>query len=226
MLNPSNKSLCKTIADYGYKLSDLELQLTNKRDELFEEMVIYETEKLFYQKAAYDWKKIWIRYFKCLKDPTLDNCPVSYSEISYQFSQLNDTYISYRKATKAYKTTSEEIIPEVNDIYNELKNQTGHNFDLLLDTIDDYPTIPYEVKNVIVSLGIEIKALKDSISINNTSIAELTAFIEINNPNIQERISYFDSLDININKVHSDSVNCMANCFFKRQVNCSSKCTK
>ncbi|MEW5820964.1 MAG: hypothetical protein AB1782_12300, partial [Cyanobacteriota bacterium] len=183
-------------------------------------------EKLFYQKAAIDWKNVWVKYFKCLKNPDFEGCPVGYADISYTFSHLNNTYINYRKATESYKSISKKLIPEVNSLYKELKDNTGHNFDLLLDTVDDYQTIPFETRSFIVSLGIEIKALKDSIEINNVTLTELTSFIEVNNPNIKESVSYFDSINININTVNSESVNCMVNCYFKGDTNCSDICTK
>lgn len=221
-----NKSMYHTLAQYGLKLSELEAKLAVMRDSIFEAMINYEADKLYYQQSSLRWKQIWIQYFKCLKYPDDKECPVRYIDMSNTFTELNDAYIRYRESASIYKERSEEIIPEAMSCYEDLKNNTGKNFDLLLDTINQYDIVQQDIKHLIVSLGEEIKTIKNSIILEKISVMELTAFIEINNPNIREEIDYFESIDITINNMNSTNVDCITNCIIKGGTNCSAICNK
>ena len=81
-----------------------------------------------------------------------------------------------------------------------------------------------DTKDLIVDLIEEIKLLKDSIKFSEVSVVELKAFIDLNSPDIKEKISYFDAIEITINDLPPSSIDCIANCIFNGRTNCSKSC--
>lgn len=221
---PVNKSLLDTLSEYGYKLAQLEAQLTTIRNKLAEAKLNYEISKLTYQDTSVKWKKVWIRHFECLDNPKAHGCAANSNNISDAFREFNNSYISFKNATDTYKKVSLKYSSNANSCYNDLKNGAGKTFDLLLDNFKKRDLVSPEIKSIVLVFGGEIKSIKNNIKMEKTSITELKSVIKVNNPVVKENFDYFDSFDITINDQNTGLINCVAECIYYARDDCKDLC--
>ena len=213
-----------TFAIYAEKIANIEENLIDIRNILYESNFEYELNKLYYKKAAQNWTDIWTQKFDCIKKPGLKGCPISQLDIINAYTDFNNTYINYRNSVKNLKVNNENLAPKAEEYYNDLKKDTGSNFDLLLNSIRQDTKVSSYVKNLAESLGEEIKLIKDKINITTTRDDELTSYIEFNNPNIKETVSFFDIINISINDKDSYDIKCLSNCIYEGKTDCYNIC--
>lgn len=213
-----------TFAIYAEKIADLEQKLTSIRNEISESIYEYEINKLYYKKAAQNWNNIWARKFQCIKTPDTKGCPVSQLDIINAYTDFNNTYITYRKAIKDLKQKNKLLAPQAKEYYHDLKKQTGSNFDLLLSSISQDKKVSSYVSNLAEALGEEIKYIKNRIKLTTSREDELTSYIEFNNPNIKETISFFDTINITINGTDVNDIKCLAGCINDGKTDCNNYC--
>jgi hypothetical protein len=217
------QTLSQMLADYSNDLKTKELELTELANQLYDLRLKVETNKLHYNQASGEWRNIWIRHFECLSRPDQDKCPVTYYEIMDIYTMLNTAYLNYRNSITEYKELNKELTPQAEAIYNDIK-QTGESLDLLINTINAYELMPIQTKNFIASLAQEISLIKNNISVKPVMLTELTAILEVNNPNVNESMESFKSIEVMINENKANKLGCLAVCINSGAGHCKDSC--
>lgn len=193
----TEKKLLEEMSTYGFKLGDIENELIKIQADINEDKNLYKVQKENYLAERTKFETLLAQYEST---PPAQITDKQESTLWEAFDNVQTAYDEYSSCVSDYKKASSSYSVEAQSYLNDLKNNTGVEFDNVVNEINQSSKIDQETKDFVVPVGNAISAIKDSVEIINEEVTTIQTSFDLEAKSFTETSDKFKSLNIKVDE--------------------------